>query len=100
MPASPPLPPSPLSPSFTEPGSQQASLSALASEAFGSNRPDALIVQRLFAYFRSRSIELCVNNATATNIDDAMSLRDDDKPPSVTKGEIDDAADPEASLFI
>jgi hypothetical protein len=36
-----------------------------------------------------------VNNATATAIDDAMSLRDADKPPSLTV--IDDDANLEAS---
>ncbi|RFU74191.1 ulp1 protease family [Trichoderma arundinaceum] len=44
------------------------------------------------------SPELRVNNATSTAIDDAMSLRDDNKPPSVTTGVTDDAADPEASF--
>ncbi|KAK4071484.1 uncharacterized protein Triagg1_6145 [Trichoderma aggressivum f. europaeum] len=44
---------------------------------------------------RIASIERRLNNATTT--DDAMSLCDDDKPPSVTTGARDDAAGPKAS---
>lgn len=43
------------------------------------------------------SIERCVNNATATTVDDAMSRRDDEISPSVTPGVLGGAADLEAS---